>query len=59
VAGIFKEAVLAILATIAKQECIRLSERAQVGLEACQSPEQTSGATNAAVRPERVRALRD
>src|SRR5262249_16490834 len=30
--GIFKEAVLAILATIAKQERIRLSERVQAGL---------------------------
>jgi DNA invertase Pin-like site-specific DNA recombinase len=30
--GVFKEAVLAILAAIAKQERIRLSERVQAGL---------------------------
>ena len=31
--GIFKDAVLSILATIAKQERIRLSERTMAGLE--------------------------
>jgi DNA invertase Pin-like site-specific DNA recombinase len=31
-AGVFKEAVLAILACIAKQERVRLSERVQAGL---------------------------
>ena len=32
--GIFRDAVLSILATIAKQERIRLSERTVAGLEA-------------------------
>jgi len=31
-AGVFKEAVLAILASIAKQQRVRLSERVQAGL---------------------------
>jgi DNA invertase Pin-like site-specific DNA recombinase len=57
--GIFKEAVLAILATIAKQERIRLSERVQAGLRRARASGQRLGRPNAAVRPERVRSLRE
>lgn len=35
--GLFKEAILAILATLAKQERIRLSERVKAGLERAKS----------------------
>ena len=56
--GIFKDAVLAILATVAKQERIRLSERVQAGLRRARAQGQRLGRPNAAVRPERVRVLR-
>ena len=35
--GLFKEAILAILATLAKQERIRLSERVKAGLDRARS----------------------
>jgi DNA invertase Pin-like site-specific DNA recombinase len=57
--GPFKEAVLAILAAIAKQERIRLSERVQAGLNRARTGGQVLGRPRAAVRPERVRELRD
>src|SRR5438552_7007195 len=57
--GVFKEAVLAILAAIAKQERIRLSERVQAGLKRARAHGQVLGRPRAAVRPERVSELRD
>jgi DNA invertase Pin-like site-specific DNA recombinase len=57
--GVFKEAVLAILAAIAKQERIRLSERVQAGLSRARAQGKVLGRPRAAVRPERVFRLRD
>ena len=56
--GVFKEAVLAILACIAKQERVRLSERVQAGLSRARAQGKVLGRPRAAVRPERVRRLR-
>ena len=56
--GVFKEAVLAILAAIAKQERIRLSERVQAGLSRARAQGKPLGRPRAAVRPERVLQLR-
>jgi len=41
--GIFKDAVLGILATIAKQERIRISERVTAGMELRERAAQCSG----------------
>jgi len=57
--GVFKEAVLAILAAIAKQERIRLSERVQAGLSRARAQGKALGRPRAAVRPERVFTLRE
>jgi DNA invertase Pin-like site-specific DNA recombinase len=57
--GVFKEAVLAILAAIAKQERIRLSERVQAGLSRARAQGKVLGRPKAAVRTERVLRLRD
>jgi DNA invertase Pin-like site-specific DNA recombinase len=56
--GVFKEAVLAILACIAEQERVRLSERVQAGLSRARAQGKVLGRPKAAVRPERVRRLR-
>jgi DNA invertase Pin-like site-specific DNA recombinase len=56
--GVFKDAVLAILACIAKQERVRLSERVQAGLSRARAQGKTLGRPKVAVRPERVRRLR-
>jgi DNA invertase Pin-like site-specific DNA recombinase len=57
--GVFKEAVLAILAAIAKQERVRLSERVQAGLSRARAQGKVLGRPKAAVRHERVLKLRD
>src|SRR5262249_51543419 len=57
--GVFKEAVLAILAAVAKQERIRLSERVQAGLSRARAQGKALGRPRAAVRSERVLQLRD
>ena len=56
--GPFRDAVLAILAAIAKQERVRLSERVQAGLSRARAQGTVLGRPHAAVRPERVLALR-
>ena len=56
--GVFREAVLAILAAIAKQERIRLSERVQAGLSRARAQGKALGRPRAAVRSERVLQLR-
>jgi DNA invertase Pin-like site-specific DNA recombinase len=56
--GVFKEAVLAILAAIAKQERIRLSERVQAGLSRARAQGKVLGRPRAAVRPAHVMRLR-
>jgi DNA invertase Pin-like site-specific DNA recombinase len=57
--GVFKEAVLAILAAIAKQERVRLSERVQAGLSRARAQGKALGRPRAAVRSERVLQLRN
>ena len=57
--GVFKEAVLAILAAIAKQERVRLSERVQAGLSRARAQGKVLGRPKAAVRPERVLRLKE
>jgi len=57
--GVFKEAVLAILAAIAKQERVRLSERVLAGLARAKAQGKVLGRPKAAVRSERVLALRE
>jgi DNA invertase Pin-like site-specific DNA recombinase len=57
--GVFKEAVLAILAAIAKQERIRLSERVMAGLNRARAQGKVLGRPKAAIRAERVLRLRE
>ena len=57
--GAFRDAVLAILAAIAKQERIRISERVQAGLSRARAQGKRLGRPKAAVRVERVQALRE
>src|SRR5215472_3687420 len=57
--GVFKDAVLAILACIAKQERIRLSERVQAGLSRARAQGKALGRPRAEVRSERVLQLRN
>jgi hypothetical protein len=52
--GIFKDAVLSILATIAKQEQIRLSERTIAGLEKARREGRIGGRPAAVVDRERI-----
>jgi len=56
--GPFADAVLSILACIAKQERIRLSERVVAGLSRAKADGKTLGRPKAAVRPERVLLLK-
>jgi DNA invertase Pin-like site-specific DNA recombinase len=57
--GVFRDAALAILAAIAKQERVRLSERVQAGLGRARAQGTVLGRPKAAVRPERVLRLKD
>jgi DNA invertase Pin-like site-specific DNA recombinase len=57
--GVFRDAVLAILACIAKQERVRLSERVNAGLARAKAQGKVLGRPRAAVRTERILALRD
>jgi DNA invertase Pin-like site-specific DNA recombinase len=57
--GVFKEAVLAILAAIAKQERVRLSERVQAGLSRAKAQGKTLGRPCVAVNRSKVWALKD
>jgi DNA invertase Pin-like site-specific DNA recombinase len=57
--GIFREAVISILAVVAKQERVRLSERTLAGLERARKEGKVLGRRpNAAVDGSRIRALR-
>lgn len=57
--GVLKEAVLAILAAIATQERIRLSERVLAGLGRAKAQGKVMGRPMAAVRLERVVRLKE
>jgi DNA invertase Pin-like site-specific DNA recombinase len=56
--GVFRDAVLSILATIAKQERIRLSERTMAGLERARKQGRIGGRPRAIVDRRKVVALR-
>jgi DNA invertase Pin-like site-specific DNA recombinase len=55
--GIFKDAVLSILATIAKQERVRLSERVVAGLEKARKQGRIGGRRPLVVDRDRIAAL--
>jgi DNA invertase Pin-like site-specific DNA recombinase len=56
--GIFKDAVISILATIAKQERIRISERVRAGLQLAQGRGRRLGRPRKVVDAARIVALR-
>jgi DNA invertase Pin-like site-specific DNA recombinase len=56
--GMFRDAVLAILATIAKQERLRLSERTIAGLERARRQGKILGRPRVAADPEMIRTMR-
>ena len=57
--GVFRDAVLSILACIAKHERIRLSERVVAGLSRAKAQGKALGRPRAAVRAERVLRLKE
>jgi DNA invertase Pin-like site-specific DNA recombinase len=56
--GMFREAVISILAVVAKQERVRLSERTKAGLERARKQGKVLGRPRAAVDASEIRALR-
>lgn len=56
--GIFREAVISILAVIAKQERVRLAERTRAGLERVRREGKRLGRPSAKVDAQAVRAMR-
>jgi DNA invertase Pin-like site-specific DNA recombinase len=56
--GVFRDAVISILAVVAKQERIRLSERTKAGLDRARKQGKTLGRPKAAVDATEIRALR-
>jgi len=56
--GMFRDAVISILATIAKQERLRLSERTKAGVERARRQGKTLGRPRVAVDAETIRELR-
>jgi DNA invertase Pin-like site-specific DNA recombinase len=56
--GIFKEAVIGILATVAKQERVRLSERTIAGLQRATAQGRVGGRPRIDDNPRTVEALR-
>ncbi|MGA8441900.1 MAG: recombinase family protein [Candidatus Sulfotelmatobacter sp.] len=56
--GMFRDAVISILAVVAKQERVRLSERTLAGLERARKQGKVLGRPKAAVDAREIRALR-
>jgi DNA invertase Pin-like site-specific DNA recombinase len=56
--GIFKEAVVSIVATLAKQERVRLSERTRAGLAVAKSKGRFAGRPRLKVQPAEIARLR-
>jgi DNA invertase Pin-like site-specific DNA recombinase len=56
--GMFREAVISILAVIAKQERVRLSERTIAGLQRARARGRIGGRPRAACDPSEVRQLK-
>ena len=57
--GIFKDAVISILATVAKQERIRISERVRAGVANARAKGKRLGRPKVAVNAAKVRELRE
>ena len=57
--GMFRDAVIAILATVAKQERVRLSQRVKAGLEMARAKGKRLGRPQVAVEPSTIAALRE
>jgi len=56
--GIFKDAVIAIIATVAKQERVRISERVKAGLETARAKGKRLGRPKRTVDASRIATLR-
>jgi DNA invertase Pin-like site-specific DNA recombinase len=56
--GIFKDAVIAIIATVAKQERVRISQRVKAGLETARAKGKTLGRPRVAVDTRKIAVLR-
>lgn len=56
--GIFREAVISIMATLAKQERVRISERTRAGLERARREGKTLGRPKVEVNAAEIRGLR-
>jgi DNA invertase Pin-like site-specific DNA recombinase len=56
--GIFRDAVISILAVVAKQERVRRSERTRAGLERARSKGKTLGRRRVQVNGEQIARLR-
>lgn len=56
--GMFRDAVISILAVVAKQERVRLSERTRAGLERAKRQGKTLGRPPVNVSPDAIRELR-
>jgi len=56
--GMFRDAVISILAVVAKQERVRLSERTKAGLERARKQGKVLGRPKATVDADAIRALR-
>ena len=56
--GIFKDAVIAIVATVAKQERVRISQRVRAGLETARAKGKRLGRPRVAVDARRIAMLR-
>ena len=56
--GIFREAVISIMATLARQERVRISERTRAGLERARREGKTLGRPKVRVNAEEIRGLR-
>jgi DNA invertase Pin-like site-specific DNA recombinase len=57
--GIFKDAVIAIVATVARQERVRISERVKAGLETARAKGKRLGRPRATADARRIAALRN
>jgi DNA invertase Pin-like site-specific DNA recombinase len=56
--GIFRDAVISIMATLAKQERVRISERTRAGLERARREGKTLGRPKVEVNADEIRGLR-
>jgi DNA invertase Pin-like site-specific DNA recombinase len=56
--GIFRDAVISIMATLAKQERVRISERTKAGLERARREGKTLGRPKVEVNADEIRQLR-